>query len=181
MSYFIKTNVTPLAFLGQIVAYVGTSDPDGWLICNGRALSGLTHSKYANLKTLLSPDTLLPDLRQKNVYGSSTIKTTGGTNAPNITYNQLPVHNHGNATTNIAGNHFHNFADDYYQDSRTGGVQSNNGDDGGGAQNIARGTGEGNIVYNENHNVSTVVYGKSVGDAVYVGNPYYSVNWIIKY
>jgi len=180
MSYFIKTNATPLAFLGQIVAYVGNSDPDGWLICDGRALSGLTDAKYNNLKSLLSSDANLPNLRDRNVYGSSTIKSTGGTNTPTITYNQLPDHTHGNANTNAAGDHSHNFADDYYQDARSNGVKSTSGDEGGAPQNEARGTGNDNRVYDSDHTVFTVAYGTGQ-NAVTVRNPNYSVNWIIKY
>ena len=178
MSFYSNSGtVQQLAITGQIVAFIGTSDPNGWLICDGRLLTTLVGTQYDNLKTLLS-GTNLPDLRGKNLYGSSTIKTTGGVNSRSIAYNDLPDHTHS-AGASGGGSHTHNYRDDYYQDDRAGSGPSNADDDGG--KNVSHLKTTGVSSYN-NHTVGTAaLYGSETVTAINITNPYYTVNWIIKY
>jgi microcystin-dependent protein len=178
MSYFNNTIGTPLAFTGQIVAYVGTTDPDGWLICDGRLLSGFTDPKYNNLKTLLG-GTNLPDLKSRNLFGSSTVGSTGGQSNISIGYNNLPDHSHS-GITDTPGAHTHNWADNFYSDNRSASTNSNAGDGGGG--NVAPSRTTNSSVYSGEHTVTNPTnYGVSSVTAISVVNPYYTVNWIIKY
>ena len=156
MSFYSNSGtVQQLAITGQIVAFIGTSDPTGWLICDGRLLTTLVGTQYDNLKTLLSGANL-PDLRGKNLYGHSTIKTTGGQDSISIAYNNLPDHQH-NATTTTGGEaHTHNYTDNYYQDdNRTDGGESNDGDGGGG--NVSHSKTTGTSSYN-NHTLGAAAF-----------------------
>lgn len=96
----VKADATGLEFatiqaasgvpVGAITAYGGTADPDGWLICDGRAISRTT---YANLFAVIgttygagdgSTTFNIPDLRQRFPLGKaasgtgSTMGESGG-------------------------------------------------------------------------------------------------------
>ncbi len=93
---------------GVIVAFVGTTAPNGWLLCDGSSVSRTT---YANLFLSLgitwgggngSTTFNLPDFRgrmliQKSTSGTfSTIGTTGGTETHSHQLNTVGTHNTGN-------------------------------------------------------------------------------------
>ncbi len=62
--------VTPV---GTVVAYIGLTPPDGWVMCDG---TPITDSKYADLRSVLSASGLstakTPDLRGIFVRGANT-------------------------------------------------------------------------------------------------------------
>lgn len=103
---------------GQGALYFGTAAPDGWLLCDGAAVS---RSIYFNLygkigTTWGSGDGFstfnLPDLRQRFALGSipsgaDTVGAYGGANEIALTTNQLPIHTH--ALTSKG--HFHGITD----------------------------------------------------------------------
>jgi microcystin-dependent protein len=96
---------------GSIMAYAGTSDPSGWLICNGRDLTAIpnataTQSQLSILKGILSSN-LLPNLQNKFIMGASSdtsVKSIGGSSTVTLADSNLPAHTHilsSNATVNI--------------------------------------------------------------------------------
>ena len=176
---FTISNVNASFPCGTIISFVGTSDPNGWLICDGRLLTTLVGTQYDNLKTLLS-GTNLPDLRGKNLYGHSTIKTTGGQDSLSIAYDNLPNHQH---IASAAGGeaHTHNYTDNYYQDeNRTDDGESNQDDDGG--RNVSHNKTTETSIYNNHTLGAASFYGSATTvTAINITNPYYTVNWIIKY
>ncbi len=119
----------PVALVGMIFPFAGTTAPDGWLLCNGSTFSSTT---YPELATLLG-STTLPDLREKYLlgYDSAASGRTVGSNVSashshTITYpannpvnstafvtsSSTDTHSHGIAYNGIAGdangNHGHN-------------------------------------------------------------------------
>ena len=88
---------------GTIVAFNGTTAPEGWAICDGK--NGT------------------PDLRGRFIYGysgagrSNKLKGTGGAEYVKLTEAQMPSHNH-NLKINNGGNHAHGittYNDDFNQ------------------------------------------------------------------
>lgn len=90
---------------GQGSLFFGTDAPDGWLLCDGAAVS---RSVYSNLfgrigTTWGDGDGFstfnLPDLRQRFLLGGvstgpDTVGAYGGSNEIALTTNQLPIHSH---------------------------------------------------------------------------------------
>jgi microcystin-dependent protein len=98
----------PLIPTGTVMAYAGATAPDGWLLCNGAAVSRTT---YANLWALVSStygsgdgtSTFnVPDMRSRMPIGagsgtgltSRTLAATGGTETVTIASGNLPTHQH---------------------------------------------------------------------------------------
>lgn len=101
---------------GSIMPYIGKTDPDGWIICDG-TLRTVTDSRFSALAIMLGGSNTAnsltpPDLRSKFLYGSSSISTTlvtGGASDVTLTIPNLPAHNH---TINITENdHSHSITD----------------------------------------------------------------------
>ena len=108
------TNFNVVMPIGAIIAYGGSTAPDGWHLCDGT-----THGSSA-LQSVLG-STTTPDLRGRFVLGTSTTYakgTTGGVTEVTLTYDQsgVPAHTHS-ASTASAGSHSHTFS----------GTTSNNG------------------------------------------------------
>ena len=108
--YFITDGVSGNAFLednvpiGTITPYGGDSDPDYWLICDGRAISRTT---YADLFVVIgttygigdgSTTFNIPDLRGNIVVGASTVYNlgdSGGEATHTLQTSEIPAHTHG--------------------------------------------------------------------------------------
>lgn len=87
----IQSMVTMLAPVGSVQAYAGSTTPDGWLLCDGSAVS---RTDYASLFDVIGTtygagdgtDTFnLPDLVDKFVQGNATAGTVKSAGLPNIT------------------------------------------------------------------------------------------------
>lgn len=114
----VSDDVTSTPFdlvpVGTVLPYVGSSAPEGWLLCNGAAVSRNT---YANLHALLATSSYpfgsgdgsttfnLPDLMGRMIIGAGdspsasvpTVRTTGqsgGAETVVIASSNLPVHAH---------------------------------------------------------------------------------------
>ena len=86
----IETMITVLSPVGVIQAFAGSTTPDGWLLCDGSAVS---RTDYADLYAVIG-DTYgdgngsttfnLPDLAGKFIEGSATSGTVKSAGLPNI-------------------------------------------------------------------------------------------------
>lgn len=89
---------------GTIAMFGGSSAPDGWLLCNGAAVSRSTYSDlFSAIGTTYgagngSTTFNLPDLAGKFPLGSDSANArgaTGGAAAVTLTTEQIPAHTHG--------------------------------------------------------------------------------------
>ena len=120
---------------GVIEAYSGKSEPSGYLLCDGRAVSRTT---YATLFSVIgttygegdgSTTFNVPNLSGRILVGKnsgtfSSLGKTGGTENTTLTVSNLPAHTHtvtpkgtvtstftgSNATTSSAGSHTHTYS-----------------------------------------------------------------------
>ncbi|NBO39768.1 phage tail protein [bacterium] len=107
-----------------VLPFAGTSAPDGWLLCQGQAISRTTYAAlFAVVGTTYgvgdgSTTFNLPDIRGRVAVGKddmggvaagrltaagsgitgTTLGSTGGAETHTLTNSQMPVHNHGGAT-----------------------------------------------------------------------------------
>ena len=98
MQYLGRSAIAPV---GSIMSYIGTTDPEGWVICDG-TLRTCTDSRYTSLATILGGTNTgnslrPPDLRSKFLYSTSDVATTlmsGGSTTVTLTTANLPSHSH---------------------------------------------------------------------------------------
>jgi len=185
MSFYIH-NVNVAYPCGVIISYVGNTDPNGWLICNGRALSGFTDPKYNNLKTLLSPATTLPDLRNRTLLGKSNTSTapvsSGNTTLFTLTENNLPIHNHVTLSiTNhsASNNHTHTYGDRYHDDTGPWVEPTTEDDPDTGDATTRVDVEKATQPVSHTHNLLNA--GTGSGTPINFLNKCYKTNWIIKY
>lgn len=97
--------------VGSIIAYAGSSVPNGWVVCDGSAISRTT---YAGLYSVCgtyygsgdgSTTFNVPNLTDKFIRGGSTRGTSGGSTS--ITTSNMPSHDHGGATGSSNATHNH--------------------------------------------------------------------------
>ncbi len=94
---------------GSIMPYIGTTDPDGWIICNGVTRTS-TDSRYAALSVLLGGNAnsiTPPDLRSKFLRGNSTVSASsdGGSATVTLTTANIPTHSHAITINETAHTH----------------------------------------------------------------------------
>jgi microcystin-dependent protein len=119
--------------VGTVVAFLGTTAPAGWVICDGRDISG---SEYAGLRAYLTANGLVhqnkaPDLRGRFIAGYSNgdsdyspLGKTGGEEMHKLTIAEMPLHNHDMYTRNVDNIQDSN---DYIAGTDTGGNSANHG------------------------------------------------------
>lgn len=154
-----ETRISTAAPTGVVQAFSGRTTPQGWLLCDGSAVSRTDYAAlYAVIGTTYgsgdgSTTFNLPNLIDKFVEGSTTAGTVKSAGLPNIT---------GSMFTNAGKNSIENGAIKY---TATVG--------GGGTNNSNTGTG----VVNFDASRSSSVYGKSTT----VQPPALTMRYIIKY
>jgi len=164
---------------GTIMAFIGTTAPEGWLLCNGASFAD--NAANAKLRELLGSFNT-PNLTARYLRGTGTSEGRGGLGLKEFQYDEFRPHNHSvNLNTYGAGSHNHEtyFTNDDYNNG--GGTFAN-----GLTKDANSNAGTNNKVYNTS-TVGNHEHGISgnTGDA---GNtttnetrPYsYGVNYIIK-
>ncbi|NEQ72114.1 MAG: hypothetical protein F6K23_02895 [Okeania sp. SIO2C9] len=97
--------------VGTVVAYAGTTAPEGWLLCNGQQVND---SKYFELATVLGESRVpfnVPDYREKFLVGANLTEKyklgkTGGKSSVKLSVGEMPEHSHSGKTNND-GTHAH--------------------------------------------------------------------------
>ena len=191
MSFF-KNSYSTFAPLGSIASYIGTTDPSGWILCDGVNRTAID-SRYNSLATFLnnvygiSTNTANsitpPNLRGKFLYSAAVTTTgigqTGGSTTNTITLATMPGHTHVVSGTTAATNIDHTHASGLNAASGPGGsgyteaFQGN----GGGAVN----TGITSAGANHSHTFSGTTDATGSANAFSIIPPYTYVNYIIKY
>ena len=189
--------------VGTIVSYLGTTDPNGWIICDGIQRTG-GNGRYKELKDILNSalgvssntqDTVTPpDLRSKLLYGKSLTTGTsgiGGSSSVTILESNMPTHKHnvsasqGTHTHQITDNgHTHQIQTTYeiFDTDGTNNQTGGNGNSSGSIPNILssftgisiNSASAGSISINESDRGGSVALTLPVP-------PHFTVNYIIKY
>lgn len=159
---------------GTVVAYIGTTAPTGWLICDGGPIPNTPY--YANLKAMLGNATTTPALQAMFLRGAGVGNGKTGPAVMGAQGDTFQSHNHGvniNTTSNGSHSHTTNYYNDDYNNNGNG---TPLGDglvrDGGPAHTLPTST-----AANHTHNVNgnTNASGDSETRPINWG-----VNWIIK-
>lgn len=150
MSYTINNTFNPFAFIGQIVAYGGTTDPPGWVICDGgtRVNTGGMYTNLANtgMGSISGGNYIALDLRGHLICGFDNdypIRTKYTLTNNEITFDSsnIPAHTHGSITTaSGGGEHFHFYEDDYFTEDPGNNRSNTASGDGSGFDNIETNT-----------------------------------------
>jgi hypothetical protein len=95
---FLSNNIGIETPSGSVIAFLGTNDPEGWVICDG--VARVYNAKYAGVVTLgigtknTGANTYTPpDLSAKMLRGG-TPKSIGGSDTVTLSTANLPSHNH---------------------------------------------------------------------------------------
>ena len=89
------------ADVGDLKPSIRSTVPDGWLVCDGSAVSKTTYAGlYAEIGGAFGESGTafnLPDLRNRGLVGADTIafRATGGSNSTTLVEANLPAHTHG--------------------------------------------------------------------------------------
>jgi microcystin-dependent protein len=88
---------------GSIMQYMGTSDPDGWIICDGKERTNNSDGRYNSLYNLGigsggsgTSNYTPPNLANYFLLGAQNnqVGVTGGSSSVQLTSANLPAHNH---------------------------------------------------------------------------------------
>jgi microcystin-dependent protein len=120
MSYYSINGVSIIYPSGTILSYLGTTDPPGWLICDGNSRTATTTNQFASLAAILNTtlgistnngnSVVTPNLQSNFLQGRSSttsgMSTTAGASSVTLTTANMPSHKHtisGSATTSATG------------------------------------------------------------------------------
>ena len=112
----IKSVVNSNDVVGSIVIYAGSTAPNGYLMCDGSAISRTTYSELFNIIGTTygigdgSTTFNVPNLKGKVVVGLDSTQTefdtlgeTGGEKTHTLTVDEIPSHNHSYTRANADG------------------------------------------------------------------------------
>ena len=135
----IEDGIWNAAPVGCVQMYAGSSEPDGWLFCDGREVSRTTYAElFAVIGTTYgagngSTTFNLPDLRQRFPLGKASSGTgnvlgsTGGALTQTLTTSHLPSHSHGSGSLSTSSNGSHSHGRGTLSTSSSGGHSHSNG------------------------------------------------------
>ena len=190
--YYSINGVSIVTPSGTIASYLGTTEPSGWLICDGKQKTSTTN-QFASLAPILNAalstntntasSVTTPNLQSCFLQGRSSTtsgaSTTGGASSVTLETNQMPSHTHttsGEANSVITQTTLHGGNGTAY-----GFIQNTNTWTGGGAAS------GGYVGYEETLKVTTTLTslpssnaGGSPTDPFSILPPYFTVNYIIK-
>ena len=180
---FTYKNFFILYPVGTIASYLGISDPDGWVICDGVQRNG-GNGRYSELKNILntamnttvntSDSITPPDLRQRFLYGRSQTNSTsnqGGSSTVTLALNQMPKHKHTITINDPGHNHTWNYGLEGDDDGRGGSYNEFTTIAGSNTNSIASAT----------TNITASMDEVGGTTPVDILPPYYTINYIIKY
>ena len=121
LTYTKNNNISVIYYTGTVCAYLGSTDPDGWVICDG-ITRNVSDNRYANLVTMgigtgNANSYTPPDYRGAFLRGSNkgtanaTAGTTYGSRAPDLKNSQnhmTETHTHTASSGNQSSRHSHN-------------------------------------------------------------------------
>ena len=176
---FDKIDATSIT--GVVQLYAGSTAPNGWLICNGQAVSRTTYAAlFAVIGTTYgagdgSTTFNVPNLVNKTVRGSNSLGKTGGADTVTLSTANLPAHTHGAGSYSAASNgtHTHN--------AMRSGTSGQNGTcvqrnwDGWETANVGIQSAGAHT-----HSISGTSGSTGSGSAVTITNPYVMLHYIIK-
>lgn len=160
--------LTSLLPSGAVVPFAGNTSPDGWLVCDGSAVS---RTQYAGLYNYIgtlygagngSTTFNIPDMRNEFVRGASTTREVGAKESDEIkshshsgSTNTTGNHNHSGSTSG-AGSHRHDIGFSNYAGSQYGEttVSNNNKEAGWGSAGVDKGSAWTSSVGNHTHSLS---------------------------
>ena len=116
MSVYNYKNHYAFQPVGSIIEYLGASDPDGWIICDGKERTNNSDGRYNSLYNLGigsggngTNNYIPPNLANYFLLGASTntsVGITGGTGYVQLTSDNLPAHNHSMQHGHYCGGRF---------------------------------------------------------------------------
>lgn len=176
---FDKIDATSIT--GVVQLFAGSTAPNGWLICNGQAVSRTTYAAlYAVIGTTYgagdgSTTFNVPNLVNRTVRGSNSLGKTGGADTVTLTTSQMPAHTHGAGSYSAASNgaHTHTVVRGVYYAGSTAGLQGRS-DINTSANQTTSSAGA------HTHSVSGTSGSTGSGSAVTITNPYIMLHYIIK-
>ena len=166
---------------GAIQLFAGSSAPNGWLICNGQAISRTTYAAlFAVIGTTYgvgdgSTTFNVPNLVNKTVRGSNSLGKTGGADTITLSTANLPAHTHGAGSYSAVSNGAHTHTYALSTSSAVSKVTLNTGLFGTVTTN---GTTSSSGAHT--HTVSGTSDSTGSGSAVTITNPYVMLHYIIK-
>ena len=186
MSFSINSIVVTYP-VGSICAYGASTDPEGWVICDG-SNSRLSNSKYDALISMgLGSNTggkyVPPDLRKYTMIGTDTnsnIKSTLGNNNNVVTISSVPKHNHIVSITDHSTITTHNHTHvDFWMGND--GDEPGSGDRPDGDGSVHDTSSSKNTSSHSHSHTSVDSNSAGSGTDVNILNMCYVINWILKY
>jgi microcystin-dependent protein len=142
----IQNALNTIEPIGVVKAFAGNTIPNGYLECNGQAVSRTVYSLlFSAIGTIHgvgngSTTFNVPNITDKDIVGVSVTKplgSTGGIANKTLAIGEIPSHNHGgfsgatdrsidhlhSASSSLGGSHSHNIGMPYNTNTQVGGTQ----------------------------------------------------------